>query len=189
MAWDSQQAGDDLIRQVIEEGAFRQALDLLVRHYQHAMVGFCTNMLGAADQGEEVAQNVFLAAYQAMPHFRYQASIRTWLFAIARKQCLKALRDSRRHRRIEHEQQEAIAASVHREASNPTDEDPEAHLQRVQQGLKALSEEERTLLLMRYEAGLLLTDIATMLHISETSVRRRLARALQRLREVMEHDA
>ena len=38
---------------------------------------------------------------------------------------------------------------------------------------------------MRYDTGLLLADVAHILGISEASVRRRLARALQHLREVM----
>ena len=47
-------------------------------------------MLGDAAHGEEVAQEVFLGAYAAMLRFRQEASLRTWLLAIARKQCLRA---------------------------------------------------------------------------------------------------
>jgi RNA polymerase sigma-70 factor (ECF subfamily) len=43
-----------------------------------------------------VAQNVFLAAHTALARFRGEASYRTWLFAIARKQCLKEIKHASR---------------------------------------------------------------------------------------------
>ena len=42
---------------------------------------------------------------------------------------------------------------------------------------------------MHYDTGLPVADIAHILGIAPVSVRRRLARALQRLREVIHHDA
>jgi RNA polymerase sigma-70 factor (ECF subfamily) len=86
-------ASDALVQRLLAEGAYRQALEALVRAYQHLMVRYCTTMLGDVTQGEEVAQEVFLSAYTAMPRFRQEATIRTWLFAIGRKHCLKVLRD------------------------------------------------------------------------------------------------
>ena len=104
--WDAYQACDDHVQRLIAQGEYRSALEALVRGYQHLIVRHCTAMLGDAAHGEEVAQEVFLGAYTAMPRFRQEASIRTWLLAIARKQCLKALRDRRRRRRLEEDQRQ-----------------------------------------------------------------------------------
>jgi RNA polymerase sigma factor (sigma-70 family) len=93
MQWGAFQAGDDEVQRLMAQGAYRQALEALVRSYQHLIVRHCTAMLGDAAHGEEMAQEVFLGAYAAMPRFRREASVRTWLLAIARKHCLKALRD------------------------------------------------------------------------------------------------
>lgn len=185
MDWKAQQACDEDVQRALACGAFRQALEILVDGYQQAVVGFCVNMVGDAHHGEDIAQDVFLAAYKALPRFRRQASVRTWLFAIARRQCLKALRDSRRRRRLEQERQETIAAAAHRNVPETPQDDPELQLQVVRQSLARLGNSERALLLMRYDTGLLLTDMAHILGISEASVRRRLAGALQNLREIM----
>ena len=185
MDWNAQQACDDDVRRTLASGAFHQALETLVQGYQQAVVGFCVNMVGDSHHGEDIAQDVFLAVYKAMPRFRQQASVRTWLFAIARRQCLKAMRDRRRRHRLEHERQKTIAATAHRNIPETPEDDPERQLQLVKQGLTHLGKHERALLLMRYDTGLLLTDVAHILGISEASVRRRLARALRHLREVM----
>ena len=189
MDWNAQQACDEDVQRALASGAFPQALETLVQGYQQAVVGFCVNMVGDVHQGEDIAQDVFLAAHKALPRFRQQASVRTWLFAIARRQCLKAVRDSGRRRRLEQERQGAIAAAAHRNVPETPQDDPEVQLRLVRQGLTRLGKHERALLLMRYDTGLLLTDMAHILGISEASVRRRLAGALRHLREVMSYAA
>jgi RNA polymerase sigma-70 factor, ECF subfamily len=182
----SDETTDDVVLRAITAGEFRKALEVLVCRYQHAVVGFCTQMLSDAHHGQEMAQEVFLGAYQAMPRFRQQASVRTWLFAIARKQSLKALRDRRRRRRLEEEKRSEIASGAHRAPPDPSEEDPEVLRQRVRRGLDRLGPAERTVLLLRYETGLSLGEIAHILGRSEASVRRQLTRALQQLRTVLD---
>jgi RNA polymerase sigma-70 factor, ECF subfamily len=183
---DVSQTGDDQVQRLLAQGAYRAALEALVRGYQHLIVRHCTAMLGDAAHGEEVAQEVFLGAYAAMPRFRREASVRTWLLAIARKQCLKALRDRRRRRRLEEEQQQAIARGAHRAPVDPPEEDPEVLRQRVRRGLDRLGLAERTVLLLRYETGLTLVEVAHIVGRSEAGVRRQLARALAQLRTALE---
>ena len=110
MERDVSQTGDDWVQRLIALGDYRQALEALVQDYQRLIIRHCTAMLGNTAYGEEITQEVFLRAYAAMPRFRQEASIRTWLLAIARKQCLKALRDRRRRKRLEEDQQSEIAA-------------------------------------------------------------------------------
>jgi RNA polymerase sigma-70 factor (ECF subfamily) len=186
MDWERLRSDDEMVQGDIAAGNFRAALETLVRGYQHVMVGFCTNMLGDADQAEEVAQEVFLAVYTAMPAFRRQASVRTWLFAIARRQCLKALRNRRRRRHLERDRREVIAETAHRQPPLPPGEDLETQVQLVRQSLNQLKTSERALLMMRYDTGLSMADMAHILGLSLASVRRRLVRALQRLREVVD---
>jgi RNA polymerase sigma-70 factor (ECF subfamily) len=124
--------------------------------------------------------------YAATPRFRQEASVRTWLLAIARKQCLKALRDRRRRQRLEKDQRGEIARGAHRAPPDPPGEGPEAVRQRVRDGLAQLAPAERIVLLLRYDTGLSLGEMAHVLGRSEASVRRQLTRALQRLREVID---
>ena len=143
-------------------------------------------MLANTGHGEDIAQEVFLGAYAALPRFRREASVRTWLLAIARKQCLKALRDRQRRRRLEEAQRQAIARKAHRVPPDPAEEDSEVRRQRVRQALARLDPAARTVLLLRYETGLTLTEVAHVVGRSEAGVRRQLARALAQLRAVLD---
>jgi RNA polymerase sigma-70 factor (ECF subfamily) len=186
MEGDASEVADDQVQRLVARGDYRAALEALVRGYQHLIVRYCVAMLADAVQGEEVAQEVFLGAYAALPRFRQEASLRTWLLAIARKQCLKALRDRQRRRRLEEEQRQAIAREAHRVPPDPAEEDPEVQRQRVRRGLDRLGSDERTVLLLRYDTGLTLVEVAHIVGQSEAGVRRQLTRALAQLRRVIE---
>ena len=85
--------------------------DTLYQTYWKRVVQFCAKSLGPLPEGtaEEVAQDVFLAAYEAFASGRYrgEGAISSWLFGIARNQCSKMRRDtyrkttSRRMRQLE----------------------------------------------------------------------------------------
>ncbi|PON15275.1 hypothetical protein C2W62_24680 [Candidatus Entotheonella serta] len=189
MNWERLRPHDEAILNDIADGDYRRALGTLVRGYQQTMIGFCRNMLGEDAVAEETAQDVLLDAYKAMPRFRQQASVRTWLFAIARKKCLQVRRNRDRRSRIRQDKQNVIAQSAHRDAPAAAGEEPEAMLERVRQSLRQLPDAERELLTMRYDTGLSVADIAQIQGISMATVRRRLARALDALREVVDREA
>jgi RNA polymerase sigma factor (sigma-70 family) len=79
-----------------------------------------------------------------------------------------------------------MARGAHRTPPDPAAEDPEVLRQRVRRGLDRLGAAERTVLLLRYETGLTLVEVAHIVGRSEAGVRRQLARALQQLRAVLE---
>jgi len=78
--WDTLRLWDSQVLTALAAGDCPQAFDALVRGYQDVVVGYCRNMLGDGLQGQEVAQEVFLAVYRALPRFQQDASGRTWVF-------------------------------------------------------------------------------------------------------------
>jgi RNA polymerase sigma factor (sigma-70 family) len=107
--WESQ------VLAALSVGDVQRAMEALVLGYQHAVVGYCTHMLGGAtpEEVEEVAQDVFLAAYQALPRFQQQVSIRTWLFAIAHHRCVTYRSRARRHSQMALDHNTDVVDAVH----------------------------------------------------------------------------
>src|SRR3954447_8990004 len=56
----------------------------------------CYRILGSATDAEDALQEVLLAAWRGLPQFERRSSARTWLYSIATRRCLNALRDGRR---------------------------------------------------------------------------------------------
>ncbi len=74
--------------------------DTLYQTYWKPVLHFCVTRLATCPDGtaEEAAQDVFLAAYQALADQRYRgdSALSTWLFGIARNLCAKLKRDTYR---------------------------------------------------------------------------------------------
>jgi RNA polymerase sigma-70 factor (ECF subfamily) len=194
--WDDLALWDSQVLAALSIGNVQRAMDALIMGYQHAIVGYCRHMLGGAapEEVEEVAQEVFLAAYQALPRFQQQASVRTWLFAIAHHRCVTYRSRATRHRRMVGDHRTAIMDVMHANAPVPPDMEllegarerqEEQQCTLVAHSLQRLNKQARELLMMYYYAELSIADIAKKFWVSETTVRRRLRAAEQQLKHMM----
>ncbi len=67
-------------------------LDELLTRYEKSIYRFGLRMCGSEDAARDVLQETLLAAFKALPEFRGDAKLSTWLFQIARSFCVKARR-------------------------------------------------------------------------------------------------
>jgi RNA polymerase sigma factor (sigma-70 family) len=68
------------------------AFDALVGRYQARLLAFCRHMLGSREDAEDVLQEVFAAAFNAMQADDRPLNVRPWLYRIARNRSLNHLR-------------------------------------------------------------------------------------------------
>ena len=81
---DRAQAGDE------------QAFGELVGRHRRELQVHCYRILGSALDAEDALQETLLAAWQGLAGFEGRSSLRVWLFQIATRRCLNALRSARR---------------------------------------------------------------------------------------------
>src|SRR5437588_8760412 len=68
------------------------AFEALVGRYQSRLLAFCRHMLGSREDAEDVLQEVFAAAFNAMVADERSINVRPWLYRIARNRSLNHLR-------------------------------------------------------------------------------------------------
>jgi RNA polymerase sigma-70 factor (ECF subfamily) len=73
-----------------------QAFGELVGPYRRELQVHCYRILGSAQDAEDVLQETLLAAWQGLGGFEGRASVRVWLYQIATRRCLNALRSASR---------------------------------------------------------------------------------------------
>lgn len=171
----------DPIGGLIVAGRHREALSECARQHGASVGRLCMALLGDQAEAEEVLQEALLAAYDGMPGFRAEGSVKAWLCGIARRMCARRLaKRVRRERRLR---------LVH-DAGKPG-ELPDAAVEArrraevVRAALEELKPSDREALLLRYEAGLSYREIADLQNIDEPAARKRASRALARLRTLL----
>src|SRR6187402_3943433 len=68
------------------------AFEALVARYQSRLLAFCRHMLSSREDAEDVLQEVFAAAFNAICADRREINVRPWLYRIARNRSLNHLR-------------------------------------------------------------------------------------------------
>jgi RNA polymerase sigma-70 factor (ECF subfamily) len=175
-------AFDEEARRHIMRGDFYQALDVLVQAYQHRMVSFCAYVLADRDRAEDLAQEVFIAAYRALPRFRGEASVRTWLYAIARRKCGQVLWQQRRRSALSQTNEEAIRASTDRHRRDALN----AHETCVQYALRQLRVRDRELLQLRYLDEHPVNEVAEVFRVVPKTITRWAEKAALAFRKAFE---
>jgi RNA polymerase sigma-70 factor (ECF subfamily) len=78
------EAIDEQIRACLNEKRYKSAFDLIVTHFSDKVIRLSYSILGNRASAEDVAQDVFVRVWRALPAYRGDASVATWLYAITR---------------------------------------------------------------------------------------------------------
>lgn len=153
-----------------------ESFRLLVERYQRPIVRMVRNMTGNAESGEDIAQDIFLAAYKKLSSFDPACSnFSTWLFTIARNKSINALRKKRVRSMSE------LRESVH--PCRPGDELARAEfLDRLDSALQTLPAAQRRAFVLAQFEQLPYAEIARIEGAREGTVKSRINRAKAKLR-------
>lgn len=154
----------------------------LVAATQRMVASVALAVSSDVEQSEDIAQDVFLAAWQRMRLMKGPASFLPWLRQTARRRAIDALRSSRyRERTLDH--WDELVAEIASDGSGIADtliaRQDAAVLARA---LDEIPADNREVLLLFYREGESGRRVAALLGISEAAVRKRLQRARDGLR-------
>jgi RNA polymerase sigma-70 factor (ECF subfamily) len=155
-----------------------------------AVFAVASRLVGPVD-ANDVVMDTYLKAWQSLPGFRGQSSLKSWLYRIARNCALDCLRRQKREgQHVVADPDDAAARSVADERQVPPDRQLESEETRasVQEGLARLSAEHRLILELRYADGLSYAELASATGVSIGTVMSRLFHAKRRLRRVLSDD-
>lgn len=160
------------------------AFAALVTRYQGPVIHFCQRMTGSAEDAEDVAQEAFVRLHRHLKRLQPQAKFSTVLFGIARNLALNYLRDMKRRGRGQNQPLENAPQVAEKDMRRP---DAEARVEEIggvlAEGLKRLSPDHREVLVLREIQGMDYDSIAVVLKCRKGTVKSRLARARDQLRE------
>ncbi len=164
----------------------RQAFGELVRRYQSKVYALCLRLGGSHDVADDLTQEAFIKAFQAMSTFDEQYAFGGWIARIAANNAMNYL--NRQKFQLSGEDSETV---IEQQSSPNPDSDPLTALtqkeidQRYQAALQELPPEFRVVFVLRMHEDLSYNEIAALLKINTGTVMSRLHRARQRLAELL----
>lgn len=167
-----------------DHGAFNE----LVSRHQAGVVQFVRSRLNPRIDAEDVAQEIFVAAWRQLPRFHQRARFRTWLFGIARNWCAEAVRRHGRNTEplgeLDERQEAALAPAWGERPSRPG----EALVEResIRSWLARLPDVEREVVELYYFGDLNLREIGELTQTNLSTVKTRFYQAHRKLRSTAE---
>lgn len=167
----------DPIALLVQDGRHRDALAACAKTHGAVLGRTCMALLGSQPDADEATQETLLRAHRAMASYRGEGSIKAWLCGIARHVCAHMLETRRKHREllevvpVESEARDVFAQRRRSRA--------------VREAMSRLKPTEREALVLRFVADLSHREIAAACNLDEPTARKRISRALARLRSVM----
>jgi len=171
------ETGLDPISVLIQAGKHRDAVAACARTHQTTLGRLAIALLGTQADADEAVQETLLRAHRAMGSYRGEGSIKAWLCGIARHVCAHMLETRRKGREL------LEVVPTEGEARDMFEMRRRA---RVLSGAPDRRRPgEREALVLRFVADLSHREIGVACGLDEAAARKRISRALERLRSVM----
>ena len=164
-------------------------LNDLMSRWKGPLVSFCLRYTGNFTDAVEIAQETFVNIYKERKRYRQQAAFSTWMFAIASNLCRMRSRWRSRHPEVLEAEQdrEPALSDAAAERSNPGEEaDRNALAEDLERAVQCLPHDLRVAFVLYEIEGRPYREIAGVVGCSEKAVERRLARAREQLRSILE---
>ena len=168
------------VAELIAGGQHREAIAECARTYHKVLGRLAMALVGSQADADEVVQETLLRAHRAIPTYRGEGSVKAWLCGIARHVCAHVLETRKRGTNLGDELAVVPGDGASRDAF-----ELRRRARALRGALDQLKPSEREALVLRYVADLSHREIAVACGIDEAAARKRISRALARMRSVL----
>lgn len=169
----------EVVRAVLAGDIERYAV--LVERYRDRYARYAARMLGSRDAAEDAVQDALVRAYDRLADCRDPDKFAGWLFLILRNRCFADQRRRQREGRLPEEAADAVPTTDRSDAAVEQQERSRA----LEQAVGQLTPEQREAFVLKHVAGLPYEEIAQLTGATVASLKMRMHRAYDRLRELM----
>jgi len=166
----------EIIEKIRQSGSVED-FGILYERYHSKVLDKCHSMLRNRTQAMELAEDVFIKAFEKLPSFRHQSTFSTWLYTITYNHCV----DFMRKKKSLHYPSWNAENELPDLAEEEEESEEEIDYGKMMEILELIHPEEKALILMKYQDGLSLKQIGQALRISDAAVKMRLKRARARI--------
>jgi len=155
------------------------AFDELMIRYERQIYRVCYRFVNNRDDAMDLAQEVFIKAFEHLANFRRESSLKTWLYRIAMNHCINHVKKNAREFVEITEGIGSTRSSVH------SDMEERERREQFRTLVKRLPPKQKAILEMRINEQLSYEEIATMSGRSISTIKASVFFALEKLRKLV----
>jgi RNA polymerase sigma factor (sigma-70 family) len=178
------QPEDQIINRILKGD--QSAFALLVEKYQNYVFTLVLRFIESREDAEEIAQDVFVKAYRSLADFRGDSKFSTWLFTITRTTCLSFLRKKKLDTISLDSEKSGIQVENRESGFSANGIEQKSRHAMLNQAIGMLSPDDTQVLTLFYKGDQTLEEIGKIMRLDPNTVKVKLHRARQRLREKLE---
>ena len=183
------QREDDRLVEAALDGDAR-AFELLMEKHESKMYAVALRMCQNREDAQDCLQDAMLRIYKALPSFKGQSSFSTWAYRITMNTCLDELRRKKVRQASSLDQMLDLGWSPVDENNSTERHADNMELKRnLSRAIQTLPEEMRAAVVLRDVQGFSYDEIAEMLSTNVGTVKSRISRGREKLREILSKDA
>lgn len=157
-----------------------QCFSELYDRYADKVYSKCLNLLKKPGAAEDATQEIFMKIFLRISSFNNQSRFSTWIYSVTYNYCIDILRKEQRFQWFSTEETPGLEIADGQDTSDA--EFLELDLQRLAKIMHEIPEDERNLLIMKYQDGLSIKQLCQIFQKNESAIKMRLKRAKDRLR-------
>jgi RNA polymerase sigma-70 factor (ECF subfamily) len=176
----------DLIKQTLAGNQAAYA-DLVIRH-QRFVFTLAMRFTKSREDAEEVAQDCFVKAYRSLETFKQESKFSTWLYSIVYTTAMTSLRKKRVDTSSIDDEETYIQIENVSSGFDTNNVENKSRSFYLNQAIEQLTADDATIITLFYKGEQSLEEIGQTLGIEANSVKVKLFRARQRLKEKLERN-
>ncbi|WP_010648762.1 sigma-70 family RNA polymerase sigma factor [Oceanobacillus massiliensis] len=168
----------------MENGRKEDTLEEIMIEHGSDLVRLAYNYVKDKETAKDMVQNTFIKCYENLDEFRYDSSIKTWLYRITINQCKDYLR-SWHYRKVQ--TKEVLDNAIKPLLLTPEDKAiRKSEQEKIKDFIFSLPKNYREVIFLYYYKSLSIGEIAEVAELNTNTVKTRLRRAKQKLKILME---
>lgn len=164
----------------------QQAYAEIVKRYQNFVFTIALRYTPNREDAEEIAQDCFIKAYRSLADFRGDSKFSTWLYTIVTTTCLTFLRKKKLEVHSLDKERVFEVADSQDSGFQANQVEQKSRISMVNQAINLLSPDDAQIITLFYKGEQSLEEIGQVMKLESNTVKVRLHRARQRLRDKME---
>jgi RNA polymerase sigma factor (sigma-70 family) len=164
----------------------QSAFSILVEKYQDYVFTLVLRFTTNREDAEEIAQDVFVKAYRSLADFRGDSKFSTWLFTITRTTCLSFLRKKRLDTVSLDNERTGLQVENKESGFGANGIEQKSKHTMLNNAISMLSTDDALVLTLFYQGDQSLEEIGKIMRLDPNTVKVKLYRARQRLKDKME---